>query len=100
MVLKSELNSSNKISSINALAMPVVMYSINILNWQMKEIKKMDAKTRKLFTMHKMHQPKRLWIECICLEKRVGDTVDSYRVSSGHLAITFEPLFRLKRVST
>ena len=27
-------------------------------------------------------------------------TVGSYRVSSGHLAITFEPLFRLKRVST
>ena len=58
MVLKSGLNSSNKISAINALAIPVVTYSINIINWQMKEIKKMDAKTRKLFTMHKMHHPK------------------------------------------
>ena len=40
MVLKSELNSSNKISAINALAVPVVTYSINIINWQMKEDKK------------------------------------------------------------
>ena len=58
MVLKSELNSSNKMSALNALAVPVVTYSINISNWQMKEIKKMDAKTRKLFTMFKMHHPK------------------------------------------
>ena len=58
MVLKSELNSSNKVSAITALVIPVVAYSINIINWQMKEIKKMDAKTRKLFTMHKMHHPK------------------------------------------
>ena len=58
MVLKSELNSLNKISAINALAVPVVTYSINIINCQMKEIKKMDATTRKLFTMYKIHHPK------------------------------------------
>ena len=57
MVLKSEVNSSNKISAINALAIPVVTYSINISKWQMKEIKKLDAKTRKLFTMDKIHHP-------------------------------------------
>ena len=58
MVLKNEMNSSDKISTINALAKPVVTYSINIINWQMKEIRKKDAKTRKLLTMHKMHHPK------------------------------------------
>ena len=58
MVLKSELNSSNKISAINALAIPVVTYSVNIINWQMKEIRKMHAKTRKLFALYKMHHPK------------------------------------------
>ena len=58
MTLKSELNSSNEISAINAFAKPVLTYSFNINNWQMKEIRKIDAKTRKLFTMHKMHHPK------------------------------------------
>ena len=58
MVLKSEFNSSNKISAINTLAIPVVAYRINIINWQMKEIRKMDAETRKLFIIHKMYQPK------------------------------------------
>ena len=58
MVLKSQLNLSNKVSASNALAIPVIPYSINIINWQMKEIKKMDAKTRKLFTMHRVYHPK------------------------------------------
>ena len=58
MALKSELNSSNEISAINAFAKPVLTYSFNITNWQMKEIRKIDAETRKLFTMHKMHYPK------------------------------------------
>ena len=58
MVLKGEVNSSNKISAINNLAIPVLAYSINIVNWQMKEIRKMDVKTRRLFTIHKMHHPK------------------------------------------
>ena len=57
MVLKSELISSNKISAINASAVPVLTYSISIINWQMKEIKKTDAKTRNLFKMYKMHHP-------------------------------------------
>ena len=35
MILKSELNSCNKITAINALALPVVSYSLNVINWQM-----------------------------------------------------------------
>ena len=58
MILKSELNSCNKITAINALAIPVVSYSLNVINWQMKEIRKMDAKTRKLMTMYRMNHPK------------------------------------------
>ena len=58
LILKSKLNSSNKISDINTLAIPFEVYSINIINWQIKEIRKMDAKKSRLFTIHKMHHPK------------------------------------------
>ena len=58
MVLKSELNATNKIDAINTLAVPVVTYSLNIINWKMEELKCLDRKTRKLLTMHKMHHPK------------------------------------------
>ena len=45
MILKSKLNATNKITAINTLATPVATYSFNVINWQMKEIRKMDAKT-------------------------------------------------------
>ena len=46
------------IEAINTLAVPVFRYSVNILDWQMSEIRKMDAKTRKLLTMERMNHPK------------------------------------------
>ena len=58
MVLRSDLNSSNKIAAVNTLAIPVVSYSFNIINWQMQEVKKMDAKTRKIMTMTRMNHLK------------------------------------------
>ena len=58
LVLRTELNSQNRIIAINSLAVPVVQYSYNILNWKMSEIRRMDIKTRKFLTMHKMHHPK------------------------------------------
>ena len=58
LVLKSELNATNKIDAINTLAVPVVTYSYNIINWKMEELKCLDRKTRKLLTMNKMHHPK------------------------------------------
>ena len=33
MILKSELNAANGIEAINTLAIPVVTYSFNIINW-------------------------------------------------------------------
>ena len=47
MVLKSELNSANKLEAINTLAVPVVTYSFNIINWTLQELAKPDTKTRK-----------------------------------------------------
>ncbi len=45
-------------SIINSLAIPVVTYSFNIINWKMSDIKRLDSKTRKMLTMEKMHHPK------------------------------------------
>ena len=58
MILKSELKSWNKTSAIKALAITVVSYSLNVINWQMKEIRKMDAKARELMTMYRTNLPK------------------------------------------
>lgn len=58
MVLRSKLNSKNKIIAINTLAVPVPTYSFGIVNWRKDEINKMDRKTRKLLTMHGLHHPK------------------------------------------
>ena len=58
MVLKSQLNSANKLEAINTLAVPVVTYSFNVINWTLQELAKLDTKTRKSLTMYKMHHPK------------------------------------------
>jgi hypothetical protein len=58
MILKSELNSKNKITAIGALAVPVLRYSFGIINWRSEEIKKIDRKTRKRLRVYKIHHPK------------------------------------------
>ena len=57
-ILKTELNSANRIEAINTLAIPVVTYSFNIVNWTLSDIKKMDTRIRKLMTCNRMHHPK------------------------------------------
>ena len=52
MVLKAELE------AINTLAVLLVTYSFNIINWTLQELTKLDTKTRKFVTMYKMHNPK------------------------------------------
>ena len=58
LILKSEVNAVNRIAAINSLAIPVITYSMNIVNWQINDIKKLDTKTRKFLTMYGMHHPK------------------------------------------
>ena len=58
LVLKSELNAANGFEAINTLVVPVVTYSFNIRNWKISEIKRLDTKTRKLLTIHRMKHPK------------------------------------------
>ena len=57
-IMKTELNSKNRITAINTIAIPVVSYSFNIINWNLSEIKRLDAKIRKMFTISRMHHPK------------------------------------------
>ena len=58
LVLKTELNSKNRVEAINTLAVPVVQYSFNIINWNNSELQRMDRKTRKLLTANRMAHPK------------------------------------------
>ena len=58
MVLKSELNAINKIEAVNTVAIPVVTYSLNIINWTAQDMRNLDRKTRKLLTKGRMHHPK------------------------------------------
>ena len=62
-LLKTQLNSKNKIMAINSLAAPVMTYSFGILPWLKSEIEKLDRKTRKILTMNVMHHP-RMWTGC------------------------------------
>ena len=56
--MKTKLNSANRIEAINTLAMPVVQYSLNIINWTLQDLRRIDTKIRKLLTCYKMHHPK------------------------------------------
>ena len=58
IILKSELNSADKLEAINTLAVPVVTYSFNIINWTFKGLAKLDTKTSTFLTMYNMHHSK------------------------------------------
>ena len=57
-ILKTELNSANRIEAVNTLAMPVVQYSFIITNWTLLDPRRIDTKIRKLLACYKMHHPK------------------------------------------
>ena len=38
--------------------MSVVQYSLNIINWTLQDLRRIDTKIRKLLTCYKMHHPK------------------------------------------
>ena len=51
-LLETKLNGGNLIRAINTWAIPVIRYSAPFLDWTIKEMRKTDRSTRKLFTMH------------------------------------------------
>ena len=52
LILKTELNSKNRITAINTLAIPVITYNFNIIDWNLSEIKRLDVKIRKMMATH------------------------------------------------
>ena len=40
------------------MAVPVVTYSFNVINWTLQELDKLDTKVRRFLTVYKMHHPK------------------------------------------
>ena len=68
LILKSELNARNKISAINTLAVPVVLYSYGVINWKIEEIQDLDRMIRKQLCMNRMHAIKadidRIYLPC------------------------------------
>ena len=71
LVLRTELNSKNKISAISSLAVPVVEYSFGLIDWTQQEILSMDRKTRKLLTLHGALHP-RADVDRIYVTRREG----------------------------
>ena len=43
-IMKTELSSKNRITAINTLAISVVTYSFNVINWNMNELKNLTQK--------------------------------------------------------
>ena len=53
-ICKTQLANKNKITAVNQLAMPVLSYSFGIIDWPQNEINKLDIKTRKILTLHRV----------------------------------------------
>ena len=58
LILKTEVNSKNRITAINMLAIPVITYNFSITDRNLNEVKRLDINVRKMMTTHSMYQPK------------------------------------------
>ena len=72
LILKSQLNSRNKFSALNAYCLPVIRYTAGIIKWTVDDLKVMDRKTRKLLTVHRGLHP-RSDVDCLYLPRKKGD---------------------------
>ena len=54
-IFETEPNSANQIQAINILAIPVVTYSFNIVNWNLSDIKKINTKMCELLMCNKIN---------------------------------------------
>ena len=78
-VLKSDLNSRNKIKAINTWAMPSLTYGYGVIKWSITNLETIDTRTRKLLTMNSMFHKKsditRLYMQSL----KVEDTFSASR---------------------
>ena len=68
-IFKTELNSKNHITPINTLAVRVLVYSFETVNWLRKEIEKTDQNTRSLTSTEGIHHPK-AGVNKLCTKKQ------------------------------
>ena len=61
----------NRILAVNTLALPVMTFSYNIINWNLNELKKIDIKIRKLLTCQRMYHPK-TDVARLCIPRNKG----------------------------
>ena len=52
LVLKSELNTRNKIAAINTPAVPIILYGYGVIDWKLDEIQDLDKMTGKQLCMN------------------------------------------------
>eukprot|EP00957_Ditylum_brightwellii_P011954 901524-Ditylum_brightwellii.AAC.1 len=57
-ILKAQLPGDAMMTAICAYATPILRYTFGIMKWTRAELRKLDAKTRKLLTTHGFHHPK------------------------------------------
>lgn len=58
IVLRTYLNSKNKITALNIWAMPVLGNSFGVLAWSQTDLQALDRRLRTLLTHHRMLHPK------------------------------------------
>ena len=68
--LQTGLNVESKLEIINTLAVEVVTYSFNIINWNFEGIIRMDRKIRMLLASNRMHPPPKADVNRIYAPKR------------------------------
>ena len=56
-ILKSKLNGGHIIKAINSWALPVVRYTVGIIDWTQAELEDLDRKTRKVMSAHHALHP-------------------------------------------
>ncbi|CAH1976807.1 unnamed protein product [Acanthoscelides obtectus] len=74
LILRTELNGRNKMKALGQLALPILQYCVDVVEWKLDEIKALDRATRKLLTMHGMYHTRadteRLYASSSCGTKR------------------------------
>lgn len=57
LILRLKLNGRNKVKLINTCAVPLMRYGAGVMKWKKDALQKIDRRTRKLMTMHKIFNP-------------------------------------------
>ena len=73
LILKTDLNSKNRITAINTLAILVITYSFNIIDWNLSELKRLDVKIRKMMTNKECITQRQIFTVFTSQEVAVGE---------------------------